>query len=363
MNYRDIIESLSSEELRIDSSLQLSEVHGQCCVDGYIAIPVSHLSSRYKPNETFDIQLNSHKNFSCFLLSCKGEAFTYGQASAIFVAAYLFDASLGELSEIQGSDYIFKNDYVVLEHSAYLTYNSQYKDASAIWGGFTHSLDLSQSEKIPGTYTINAIPDLELPTAEHNTATLRAIHDSTPLGHYIALFHLIELSFDYDLVQDIKTLGADLKGIGKLLANYNNSEYQRLLRLTKKYWQDEASLEIHLRDFFLASPYDLIIDELLYAYDKDGFPWAFKDDAQKRAAFIAHSKHSFNKTSLTNAKFGFTLDHLQKTAAYIIYRFRCAIVHASIGEHILTINDSKMVTEKAEPLLMGLIAQMYKKTN
>ncbi|WP_162988025.1 hypothetical protein [Stutzerimonas urumqiensis] len=360
MNYEEVTEALSPEDLRIDPSLQISDFNGVCSVNDYIPIPIDHLSSRYKSNETFDIKLNLHQQLECILISCKGEAFTYGEAPAILTAAYLYDITPEEVRNNRESNYTFKRNYVVLKSDAHSIYVAHYKNSSAIWGGFTHSPVAEMDNRIPGTHVVNAIPDLELPTAEHHTATLRAIYDPTPLGHYLALYHLIELSFDYDLVEDIKSLGADLKGIGKLLANYNNAEYQRLLRLVKKYWQDEASLAAHLEAFFRTSTYDAVIDELLYAYDKEGFPWLFKDDTQKRAAFIAHSKHSFTKQCISAAKFGWTLDHLQRSVAYIIYRFRCAIAHASIGEHILTINDSQMITEKAEPLLMGLISQMYK---
>lgn len=361
MNYTDLVRQVPFEDLKIDASLAVSEFQGECAVDGYIAIPILHLSTRYQRNETFKIDLDSHAVAKCYLLSCKGEAFTYGEAPALLAAAYLRDAKSEDLEESQPFDYLFKYDYVVLETQFYESYTEEYKSSSAIWGGFSHDTPLELNGQITGVNSIRAIGNLQLPTSDHRTATLRAIYDSTPLGHYLALFHLLELSFDYDLVEDIKTLGADLKGIGKLLATYNNSEYQRLLRLIKKYWTDESSLACSLEEFFRTSSHDAVIDELLYAYEKDGFPWAFNDNIQKRNDFIAHSKHSFNKASIERARFGWTLDHLQKSAAYIIYRFRCAIAHASIGEHILTVNDSKLVSEKAEPLLISFIAQMYRR--
>ncbi|SFQ33863.1 hypothetical protein [Pseudomonas borbori] len=359
--YTELVEKISLEDLRIDVSLEITDFGGQCSVDGYIAIPILHLSARYQRSETFQINLDSHSQAECYLVSCKGEVFTYGEAPAILAAAYLRDTSLGDLQETQSFDYLFKYDYVVLESQYYESYAADYQNSSAVWGGFSHEAALNINEKITGVSSVRAIAGLQLPTVDHQTATLRAIYDSTPLGHYLALFHLIELSFDYDLVEDIKRLGADLKGIGKLLATYNNTEYQRLLRLIQKYWKDENSLGSSLRDFFRTSSHDSVIDELLYAYDKDGFPWSFKDNLQKRSDFIIHSKHSFDKASIKQAGFGWTLDHLQRATAYIVYRFRCAIAHASIGEHILTVNDSKLVSEKAEPLLINLIAQMYKR--
>lgn len=361
MNHREVTERFTLGDLRIDSSLKLSEAYGQCAIDGYIAIPIYHLSPRYRSNEEFHIKLNQHPNYGCWLLSCKGERFTYGEAPASLTAAFLRDARVDDVIENQYSDYIFKQDYVVVKDIAYATYHTHYRDTSAIWGGFTHKKVFPLHEKLSHPHTIHALSDLSIPTVDHDTTTLRVMHDSTPLGHYLSLYHLIELSFDYDLLQDLQALGSDLKGFGKIIATYNNTEYQKLLRLVKKYWTDEASLEAHLRNFFSHSQFNTSIDELLFEYEKDGFPWTFKDQPDKRAKFISHIKNSFSKECLTKAKLGYSMDYCQRTIAYVIYRFRCAIAHASIGEYILTINDSELVTKKATPLLLGLINQIFKK--
>lgn len=361
MNYREVNGQFSFDDLRIDPSLKLAEAYGQCSVDGYVAIPVYHLSPRYQSNETFTIKLNHHPH-DCVLITCKGMPFTYGEAPATSAAAFLRDANAEDILQVHYSDYIFKNDYVVIRDIAYALYYSHYKETSSVWGAFSHQQTIPQHEKLTNSHTVEAFSDLCIPTGDHNLAAIRATHDSTALGHYLSLYHLVELSFDFDLLQDLQALGTNLKGFGKIIATYNNSELQRLLRIVKKYWFDETSLEQHLRDFFCHSQFDSTIDDLLYGYDKDGFPWAFKDNPAKRGQFAAHVKHSFTKACIDGAKFGWTLEHLQRAVAYIIYRFRCAIAHASIGEHILTIQDSTLITTKATPLLMGLISQVYKRT-
>lgn len=362
MNYNEVTSKFSFDDLRIDNSLQLTEAYGQCSVDGYVAIPVYSLSARYQCNETFTIRLNRHPH-DCMLITCKGTPFTYGEAPATFVAAFLRDASAEDISQGQYSEYIFKNNYVVIRDAAYALYFSHYRETSSIWGAFSHQTSMPQQEKLTGAHTVEAYSDLGVPTVDHDLATIRGVHESTALGHYLSLYHLVELSFDYDLLQDLQALGADLKGFGKIIATYNNSELQKLLRIVKKYWVDEVTLEQYLRDFFCQSQFDSTIDDLLYGYDKDGFPWAFKDNPSKRVQFAAHVKHSFTKSCIETARLGWTLDHLQRAVAYIIYRFRCAIAHASIGEHILTIQDSSLITNKATPLLMGLINQVYKRTS
>lgn len=361
MNHREVNSTFSFDDLRIDPSLKLSEAYGQCSVDGYVAIPVYSLSQRYQPNETYTIRLNHHAH-DCMLITCKGMPFNYGEAPATSVAAFLRDAKVEDISQAEYSDYIFKNDYVVIRDIAYALYFFHYKSTSSVWGAFSHQRNILQHEKLTIEHTVEAYSDLVVPTVDHELATIRTIHESTALGHYLSLYHLIELSFDFDLLQDLQALGTNLKDFGKIMANYNNSELNKLLRIVKKYWLDEASLEQYLRDFFCRSQFDSIIDDLLYGYGKDGFPWAFKDKPDKRVQFAAHVKHSFTKSCIDTARFGWTLDHLQRAVAYIIYRFRCAVAHASIGEHILTIQDSALITTKATPLLMGLISQVYKRT-
>jgi hypothetical protein len=41
-------------------------------------------------------------------------------------------------------------------------------------------------------------------------------------------YHLLELLFDYDFVENIKSLGTDLRGIGQLLSEYSSKEINRL---------------------------------------------------------------------------------------------------------------------------------------
>lgn len=214
MNYREVSEHFTLEDLRIDPSLKLSEAYGQCAIDGYIAIPVHSLSTRYNPNESFHIILSQHTSHDCWLLSSKGQDFVYGEASAILAAAFLRDARSDDDLNIQYSNYIFKHDYVVVKDIAYAIYHKHYRDTSAVWGGFTHQHGLTQHDHIPPHHIIHALPDLVLPTSDHTTATLRIVHESNPLGHYLSLYHLIELSFDYDLLQDLQALGNDLKGFG-----------------------------------------------------------------------------------------------------------------------------------------------------
>lgn len=359
MNFEDW-GRFESSELGVDETFTIADFNGECSVNGFVALPVYDYSPRYHGNDIYEIKMQTQASARVYLLTCKGYAFDFNIASEFFACAFLKDVSAEDLEGPKSSDYIFKSSYIVID-SAFLTeYNEAYSASSSIWGGFSGGSGSHVAHKIPTTQTILALPNMVLPTTSHSDVVIRANKDFSVLGRYLALYQLIELSFDYDLVEDIKNLGQDLKNIGKVLATYNHTETVRLNRLVSKYWKDESSLLAALGRFFSASPYDSEIEDLLFGYEKDGFPWGLKTDAVKRAAFLAQARVSVDKASLSSVKCGCTLEDLQKAVTYIIYRFRCAIAHASIGEYIITLDDEKFVHEKAEPLLMSFISEMYK---
>jgi hypothetical protein len=354
-------EGFDSTELGIAEEFKVTNFGGECSVNGFVALAVNYFSPRYLVNEIYEISIQTQSAGKAYLLTCEGQPFDFQIASEFFACAFLKDVAKEDLEGPKSSMYNFKSSYVVIESTLLAEYNNFYNTSSAIWGGFSDASVSHVSHKIPPNQPILALPNIDLPTASHHDVVVRANKDFSILGRYLALYQLIELSFDYDLVEDIKRLGQDLRNIGKVLAQYNHTETVRLNRLIAKYWNDENTLLDALGQFFTASAYDAEIEDLLFGYEKDGFPWNLKTDAAKRSAFLVQARVSLDKQSMTKVKCSYTLEELQKAVGYIIYRFRCAIAHASIGEYIITLDDEQFVHEKAEPLLMRLIFEMYKK--
>lgn len=358
--YTNLIQS--GTDLGIDVSLNVNEFRGFCAVDGWVALKVEYASPRFKRNEVHDIDFSDRskdKNL-CFFLTTADQFYNYTAASPLHVSAFLADADASNIAEIESGTYRYRNDYIVIFRALYDRYNRDFKNSSHIWGGFYHNN--TPSHTLSTCNKIIAYPGIYLPTDFHESEAFRANSDSSALGRFLALYHLLELSFDYDLVEEIKALPGDLKRIGKLLASFDHGELPRLQRLVIKYWKDEKTLAETLGRAFSNTHHKSRLHELLFEYEKDGFPWRFKDDSAKFQIFLTAASTSFTEAHFVDKsrKLAWTLENLQKALAFMIYRFRCAIAHASIGECVLSSADEDFVNQVGEPLLLDLISNVFK---
>lgn len=348
-------------DLGIDSSLTVGAFNLACAVDGWVALSVCYTSPRFARNEIHEIRFSDRpKNQNlCFLLTTADESYGYTAASAMHVAAFLADASNSNSEEIDAGTYRYRKDYVVIFRGLYDRYVGTFKDSSYVWGGFYH--DNAPTHSLSKCTQLTAFPGLALPTPFHQSEAFRANSDSSALGRFLSLYHLLELSFDYDLVEEIKALPGDLKRIGKLLASFDHGELPRLQRLVTKYWKDERTLSEALGRAFASGPFSARFRELLFEYEKDGFPWRYKDDHLKFQTFLTAAATTFTSSHFSTVKLGWSLEYLQKSLAFTIYRFRCAIAHASIGECVLSAADDDFVHGIGEPLLMALLSNVFRR--
>ena len=352
--------SKAGADFGVDPSLNVKPFNLDCSVDGWVAIGVSFVSPRFARNELHEVTFSDRPDDRnlCFLLTTGGQIYDYTASSAMYVAAFLADAKTSDIEEIDSGTYRYRSDYIVIFRGLHNRYLEKFKDSSCIWGGFYHGN--APTHSLSRATQVTAFPSLALPTFFHHSEAFRANSDSSALGRFLTLYHLIELSFDYDLVEEIKSLPSDLKRVGKLLASFDHGELPRLHRLVAKYWKDENTLSEALGHVFANTPFNTRLHELLFEYEKDGFPWRFKDDHSKFQLFLTTASSSFNKSGFSTAKLGWNLENLQKSVVFIVYRFRCAIAHASIGECVLSTSDDDFVHNIGEPLLMRLLANIFK---
>ena len=344
----------------IDPSLRISDFRGHCAVDGFVARKLKATSPKYKRGSEIDILLGKGRG-TVYLLTSRDCTFTYGQASSIWASAFLAETDANLFAnQLTGviRDFQFQNDYILTHQTVWDIYERLYRVGSVAWGNFSHIEDASPLPIYStNTSPIEAKKSIKLPTAEHADAAIRALTQNSALTRYLNLYHLLELSFDYDLVMDIRSLGDNLKGIGKLLNSYSNKELDRLCRLMAKHINNEEEIAAALRPIFNNTPYQSKISEMLFDYPKDGHPFA-----DKRSELFSAARLGFDRPSFKTAKIEWSLEKLNKLAAYIIYRFRCSIAHSTIGEFIISGADEKFVAEIAEPLAMKVISQIYKQT-
>ena len=342
----------------IDPSLQVSNFNGACAVNGFVALRLTSVSPQYERATEIEILLGVDPG-SAYLITTKNSPFLYSQASHLWTAAYLAEQLVaGVIAEVnQGSQvsFQFENDYVAIKSLTFDLYVERYRQSSVVWGSFTHPAEQNSALiNFQRNTPISAKDDLKLPTPEHWEIALRSASQSSALDRYLNLYHLLELSFDYDLVEQIKRLDKDLKGVGKLLSSHNNSEFEKLKKLLLRYCVDISFLAASLNAVFSKDEHRPVLWEMLFDYSKDSNP--YKD---KRAEFITLATTGFTQSIFIANKFEWKLDRLVHLAGYIIYRFRCSIAHASIGEFIIGNSEEKFVAEVAEPLIKSILFSVY----
>lgn len=345
-------------EIGIDSSLQVTSFNGECAVNGFIALRLTTVSPQYERRTEIEIFLGTGRG-TAYLITAKNSPFLYSQASHLWTAAYLAEQSaaglLAEASQGNQGTFQFKHDYIAIHILLFDRYIRSYRHSSVVWGSFTHPTEQSSALiNFQRATPINAVADLKLPTPEHLEIALRSASQLSALDRYLNLYHLLELSFDYDLVEQIKRLDTDLKGIGKLLSSHSNSEFEKLKKLLLRYCLDINSLAKSLDSVFSNSQHHPLLWEMLYDYSKDSNP--YKD---KRTEFITVATTGFTQSIFMANKFEWKLERLVHLAGYIIYRFRCSIAHASIGEFIIGNSEEQFVAEVAEPLIRSILFAVY----
>lgn len=362
MRYAEF-DSMRSEgiDFGFDSSLTVGEYKQHCAVNDLIALPLTSVSPMYVRDAIIEITRAGTSSPIAFLVTCKDQEFTYGASSAELVASYLSDTNPADIVDAQGNarrDFKFLNDYLVLSPVDHDEYISIYRTGSGIWGGFTHADDQS-SRLEPYTTKASSIaaqPDIRIDTDAQRDAVWRAIAQTSPLERFLKLYHLLELNFDLMLVEEIKQLGADLKGIGKLLNSYSgDKEIDRLTKVVRKHCPDIYFFERVLGAAFKDATHHQQLHELLFEYSKDSNPYKEQADSFKNAISSEFSQPVFAANKLK-----WDYERLSRFTAYFVYRVRSSIAHLRIGEYVFSSADEGFVSEVAEPLLREILSSVYK---
>lgn len=344
----------------LDAAFAVTDFHGECLVDQYVAIPVEWISEAYPRNEIFRVEDGSGVELG-WLLSTKGYEYSYSVASKQFVAAFLRDARFDEVFDgygaLQMEAYRFKSHYFVVSAINYARYNTSFRKGSGVWGGFLHIEECPPMGAL-GAWSgvIRASSDVALPGNQHLDALRFGLRASSSLDRFLHFYHLLEIGFDLSVVDELRALGPDLRGVGKLISKISQKELERLIYLLRKKCGSGARFyEDRLREVFSDSAYHDRLMEMLFDYDKEGNP--FKD---QRAKFLRAAASGFSATSIASEKLNWSDDNVSKMLGYVVYRFRCCIAHTRIGEHILGADDEEFVFKIGEPLIRSILLELYR---
>lgn len=361
MLYAEYIELTNAGvKFGLDPSIVVGDFRGACAANDFIALRLSAVSTKYARDSSFPIFTTNTTTPYAALLTCKGQPFGYGSATAEMVAAYLIEADKEDVANLNGDerrDFIFRYDYLVISSVEMDEYISKYRTGSGVWGGFTH-IEEQPLQRIPyisQSPAIFAKPDLKISLPEQKDAIWRAIDHASPLERFLKQYHLLEIGFDLEVVNQLRALGADLKGVGKLLNDYaGDKEFDRLHKIIRRHCSSIPVLETILVAAFRNAAYHDQLMELLFEYSKDSNPYK-----EKNVEFLAAIKNGISEQEFKAKKLPWDLAHLSKLVTYIIYRVRSSIAHSKIGEHLLSADDEEFVAEVAEPLLLEVLLLVH----
>lgn len=348
-------------DLGIDPSLTVSSFNGGCAVDDLIALRLSSVSPKFAPGSSIPIIKDDSSTPLADLVVCEHQEFGYGAASAHHAAAYLNEISTENClsNGIPRRDYVFKHSYLIVNIADFNEYHQMYRKGSGIWGMFVHSEEQA-SPLSPYRSTAPAIlasPNVKFNGDLLNDLVFRAVSYDSPLERFLKLYHLLEINFDVQLVDAIKALNQDLRGMGKILKTFNaNNEFDRLLKLIRSASSSSTFFEKILQNIFSNPVYLPTLIEMLFEYEKDANPYS-KVELTSWPTILGGG---FVLSTLTAAKLNTNYEHLSKFTAYIIYRFRCSIAHAKIGEFVLTTDDEALICDVAEPAIIAILVSSYK---
>jgi hypothetical protein len=364
MNFNDLKEF--DGNLRYDIT-RFFEFDGICTLDGMIPIEVDAVSFSYEGDVDIEVR-NEDDNLLGVLCICK--SLTDINIASVTDARYIAYIHEVDKHTFQGGlPYKFIKNYLVIDVSEYDNYKNKYMNSAPIWGGFFHS---NTESSLQNAYRFQpskliARTGIELPTRYHQESSMRSVVQPYAFERFLKLYHLLELIFDWNLVQEIKSLNDDLQGIGQLLNEYSgNNELERLKVLLKSKCNDNKKIDKIANCLNKIKSPDYLDKgiKIFFNYSKSGNPYKISNitpfpDLMSHGGFSRTNTKENNPNNIqgiTNKGY----DNLViEFSAYCIYRVRCCIAHNRIGEYVMSNDDEGFVVEFAEPLLREVLCQIF----
>jgi hypothetical protein len=320
-------------------------------INGKIAIPVEATASYFET--TLDISVFDEGNVEigtlCFTKAIVGK--TWNMLTEDQFIAFLTEAEYMDI----GTEYRFKDDYLVLATAYHEAYVRDYAETSAIWGGFAHrGISIMQPHKVP----VNRIDvkKINLNNSVLRESSLRSVLQPFAFERYLKLYHLLELRFDSEIIEEIQALDYETSPelIAQILNKYNKTETQRLQHIIDKHCSNIQRLVTILDQ---VSRFEATAKAIFYRFGKSENPLV-----EDKFDFLL--VNGFSEVNVRAKNLGANTDQygafIRKLVCHWIYRCRSSIAHSKIGEFILGHSDEDFIAEFAEPLLKEVIIQCLK---
>ncbi|MDD4590655.1 MAG: hypothetical protein PHG06_09555 [Parabacteroides sp.] len=318
-------------------------------LNGNAIIPILGIRQCYDISENIEVK-DQDGNILGILCKCKDRHLEVSEMTEWEYYAFLFEAD--ELT----AEYQFKNNYIVINESRIDEYKSDYYFSAPLWGGFYHeNINIQPHKKTVSE--ICAVKNINLPTSYHKENSIRSVDEIYSFERFLKSYHLLELLFEFDFVNSIKSLPDDIKGIGEILNKYNNKEIVRLKSIVNSRCSNISKIGDSLNT---ADNFKDKAKKIFWDYGKDSNP--IKDESEfdfyLQGNFDLEGFKRKHRTSPQNESIKYR-EFIVSVSTYFIYRIRCSIVHNRIGEYVMTYDDEEFVCDFGEPLLNEILVQAF----
>lgn len=328
---------------------------GKLIINHFIAIKLEFVSNHYDRSGDISIfnPAGEEIGYLCFT-SQLGSVDMNTLTSNQFVA-YLNDVDNASFR----NPHSFQFDYLIINDSYFQDFISNYSESSMIWGGLKiYNPATPTSTNYKSTIQSNRIDinsNLSNPLKNFQDNLIKALRQPYGFERFLKYYHVLELNFDFDLVESIKALNIDTESqkIGLLLRSYKRDDIERLKKIIQKARKDTTRLEEKLN---LITPYINTVEKIFYDFGKDSNPIK---DISKLNAIIGgggFTQARCNAQGLGGSDYD---NFICNVSAYWIYRTRSSIAHSKIGEYLMDDNDEEFVVEAIEPLIREIIRQNF----
>lgn len=326
-------------------------------INGYVPLKVERINNSYESISNIPLTFGGIPQGDLIFVREKGEI----EISQMTEPEFIFFLNLATPSDYNQQNFKFNSDFVFIKHDFIVEYDTKFRNTSMLWGGFAHELNSA----VPSTRHKKTLTSIEIGNELKELgdysyeSCLRAIEQPYAFERFLKLYHLLELEFDYFIIEQIKNLSipADSNKIGKILNDYSINEINRLVELLSHTCTDIDKLEEKLQ---AVTSFQTIAEDMFFNFGKPGVI----TQITKFRNII--SLGSFDKVTLKSLKIsGYDeQEHpkfIIKLAANWIYKIRCSIAHNKIGEYLLSWNNEDFIVEFGEPLLKEVLIQFFKK--
>ena len=315
---------------------------------GYVLLPLEWVSHGYNQTLTYTINV-SPGNPIGYLLLLRGKR--VDDIDALPDVEYVAYAAEGQPSS-------FNVDYLAVEEAQFSDYIATYAAGAPIWGGFVHKRSTGVAlSPTKSSHLDVMVREISFPTSHHETIAVWSAYQPLAFGRYLELYHLLELLFDWQIVQEIKSLGDDLYGIGQILSRHSSKELDCLRYVMSSRCADHEAIAASLARVTTVEAFSR---KVLFQYHPDTSPIKEQEFGD---LFVSCSFGSTNPTIRKRAR-DVNFDYralVIKIASHWVYRIRCCIAHARIGEYVMQPIDEKAVVDFFEPLLRDIVVQAMKR--